>query len=98
MAVKPSPTLATRIRELGTLADFADKLDEPVDSVSDTFLHPPEHHLHIIIELPSVGGSSSLLSHLAHVPSRSTRRLRRLIWLTIMSSSFLSHFNVFDPS
>jgi hypothetical protein len=62
MVVKPSPTLATRIRELGTLADFADKLDEPVDSVSDTFLHPPEHHLHIIIELPSAGGSSSLLS------------------------------------
>ena len=65
MAVKPSPTLTTRIRELGTLVDFADELDEPVDSVSDTFPHPPERHLHIIIELPSAGRSSSLLSHLS---------------------------------
>ena len=64
IAVKPSRTLAERIRKLGTLADFADELDEPVDSVSDAFPHSPKHHLHIIIQLLSAGGLSSLLSHM----------------------------------
>ena len=62
--VAPEETLAERIRELGKFADFADELDEPVDSVSVAFPHSPKHHLHVVIQLPSAGGLSSLLPHM----------------------------------
>jgi hypothetical protein len=65
MAVKPSPTLPTRIRELGTLVDFADKLDEPVDSVSEVFKNwnptPTSPQLDVIILIPAHMGSPTLV-------------------------------------
>jgi hypothetical protein len=65
IAIKPSRTLAERIRSLGNkFADFADELDELVDKVSGIFPHPPEDHLHIIVQPPAAGESSSLLSHI----------------------------------
>ena len=61
IAVKPSRTLAERIRELGKPADFADELDEPVDSISDALPHCPADHLHIYVALPAPSEWSSLL-------------------------------------
>jgi hypothetical protein len=88
--IKPSATLAERIRSLGDkFADFADELDEPADKVSDIFPSPREGHFHIIVKLPVTGGWSMLPLHMTsadnavsnpfHFPLQSASRMAIIV-------------------
>ena len=52
MSVRPAKTLAERISGLGNLSQFATKLEDPSDSVLDTFREQPPKGLHIIVQKP----------------------------------------------
>jgi Crinkler effector protein N-terminal domain len=53
--VKPIKTLVARIKSLGDeLSQFAVEIEEPTDKIADFFpQHPPEGHLHIIVQKPA---------------------------------------------
>jgi len=52
VSVRPAKTLAERISGLGNLSQFATELEDPSDSVLDTFREQPPKDLHIIVQKP----------------------------------------------
>jgi len=52
VSVRPAKTLAERISGLGNLSQFATELEDPSDSVLDTFREQPPKGLHIIVQKP----------------------------------------------
>jgi hypothetical protein len=73
--------LGDRNRKLGTyFSDFADKLDNPAEQISNIYLKstssagPPQKSLHIIVQHPRACGSKRVLYDLTDEDERGKRR------------------------
>ncbi|KIM43170.1 hypothetical protein M413DRAFT_397524 [Hebeloma cylindrosporum] len=82
LTIRPAETMATRLEQLGTeVSQYAVKLKEPTDKVSDCFSDATlQDHLHIIVQVPpariSPSSTSKRSKHLDSTDERDVKRPR----------------------